>query len=124
MFRDPAKGDFRLKPGSPALKLLFDVYHVQIMDGDLISRSCSYPLQRRPRPIRAPTRPSEPYLPTLVLEPEKTRRTCRAPTPTTKTNPIGKIETTTVSPKTRRRNDETIISPSSFPLGGERWDVT
>jgi hydroxypyruvate isomerase len=28
--------------GSPRLKLLFDIYHVQIMDGDIISRIRQY----------------------------------------------------------------------------------
>jgi hydroxypyruvate isomerase len=30
------------KVGSPRMKLLFDVYHVQIMDGDVISRIRQY----------------------------------------------------------------------------------
>ena len=30
--------DIIKRVGSPSLKLLFDIYHVQIMDGDVISR--------------------------------------------------------------------------------------
>jgi len=37
-FRRSGLGSFRRRVGSPHLKLLFDVYHVQIMDGDIIRR--------------------------------------------------------------------------------------
>ena len=49
--------DIIKRVGSPNLKLLFDIYHVQIMDGDVISRHSPAPGLHRPRPHRRQPRP-------------------------------------------------------------------
>ena len=49
--------DIIKRVGSPNLKLLFDIYHVQIMDGDVISRHSPAPRLHRPRPHRRQPRP-------------------------------------------------------------------
>ncbi len=35
-------GDFLRKVGSPRVKLLFDIYHVQVMNGDVMRRVAQY----------------------------------------------------------------------------------
>ena len=49
--------DIIKRVGSPNLKLLFDIYHVQIMDGDVISRIRQHKRLHRPRPHRGQPRP-------------------------------------------------------------------
>ena len=49
--------DILRKVGSPRVKLLFDIYHVQIMHGDLIRRLDQNEGHHRPRPHRRQSRP-------------------------------------------------------------------
>ena len=49
--------DIIKRVGSPNLKLLFDIYHVQIMDGDVIRRIRQHKDVHRPHPHRRQPRP-------------------------------------------------------------------
>ena len=49
--------DIIKRVGSPSLKLLFDIYHVQIMDGDVITPAPPAQGVHRPRPHRGQPRP-------------------------------------------------------------------
>ena len=58
--------DIIKRVGSPSLKLLFDIYHVQIMDGDIITPAPPvqgvhrpHPHRRQPRPRRARREPGD-----------------------------------------------------------------